>query len=67
MTTMVRLPKAFNEIDADRTDCTLLRINSGVLSDDVIPLCAAYAAQDKGRSSGDQVPPKSCRNRRIRG
>jgi len=42
------LAKAFNEIDADRTDCTLLRINSGVLSDDVIPLCAAYAAQDKG-------------------
>jgi len=47
MTTMVRLPRPSNEIDADRTDCTLLRINSGVLSDDVM-LCAAYAAQDKG-------------------
>ena len=42
------LAKAFNEIDADRSDCTLLRIDSEVLSDDVIPLCAAYAAQDKG-------------------
>jgi len=62
------LAKAFNEIDADRTDCTLLRINSGVLSDDVIPLCAAYAAQDKGSArQAIKVPPKSCRNRRIRG
>jgi len=57
------LAKAFNEIDADRTDCTLLRINSGVLSDDVIPLCAAYAAQDKGalvrRSSTSEKLPQS--------
>ncbi|ELZ39121.1 orc1/cdc6 family replication initiation protein [Halorubrum saccharovorum DSM 1137] len=42
------LAKAFDQIDADRTDCTLLRIDSEILSDDVIPLCAAYAAQDKG-------------------
>lgn len=32
----------------NRTECTLLGIDSDVLSDDVIPLCAAFAAQDKG-------------------
>ena len=42
------LSTAFEDVDADRTECTLSRIDSEVLSDDVIPLCAAYAAQDKG-------------------
>jgi cell division control protein 6 len=42
------LATAFEAYDVDRTDCTLLCIESDVLSDDVIPLCAAYAAQDKG-------------------
>jgi len=38
----------FDTRAVDRTDCTLTGIDSAVLSDDVIPLCAAYAAQDKG-------------------
>ena len=42
------LADSFEAVDADRSECTLLRINSNVLSEDVIPLCAAYAAQDKG-------------------
>ncbi|SFP96069.1 cell division control protein 6 [Halolamina pelagica] len=42
------IAESFDAIDVDRTDCTLVRIDSAVLSDDVIPLCAAYAAQDKG-------------------
>ncbi|EMA09543.1 MULTISPECIES: Cdc6/Cdc18 family protein [Haloarcula] len=42
------LADSFEAIDADRSECTLLRIHSNVLSEDVIPLCAAYAAQDKG-------------------
>jgi len=42
------LTEEFEQLDVDRTDCTLLRIESAILSDDVIPLCAAYAAQDKG-------------------
>ncbi len=42
------LERAFQAAGVDRDDCELLGINSDVLSDDVIPLCAAYAAQDKG-------------------
>ncbi len=42
------LTECFESVDADRDDCTLVRVESDVLSDDVIPLCAAYAAQDKG-------------------
>jgi cell division control protein 6 len=42
------LADSFEAIDADRSECALLRIHSNVLSEDVIPLCAAYAAQDKG-------------------
>ena len=42
------LADSFEAVDADRSECTLLRINSNVLSEDVVPLCAAYAAQDKG-------------------
>jgi len=42
------LADSFDHVEADRSDCTLLRIDSDVLSADVIPLCAAYAAQDKG-------------------
>lgn len=42
------LAEDFDAIDADRAECTLMRIDSEVLSVDVIPLCAAYATQDKG-------------------
>jgi len=39
---------AFEARGIDRIECTLTGVDSAVLSDDVIPLCAAYAAQDKG-------------------
>jgi cell division control protein 6 len=42
------LDTAFEASGRDRAACTLQGIDSNVLSDDVIPLCAAYAAQDKG-------------------
>jgi len=42
------LDSAFEARGIDRTACTLQGIDSSVLSEDVIPLCAAYAAQDKG-------------------
>jgi len=42
------LDAAFEAKGYDRTECTLHDVESEVLSDDVIPLCAAYAAQDKG-------------------
>ncbi|WP_284014783.1 Cdc6/Cdc18 family protein [Halobaculum litoreum] len=42
------LDAAFEAKGIDRTACTLQGVESSVLSEDVIPLCAAYAAQDKG-------------------
>ncbi|ESP89800.1 Cdc6/Cdc18 family protein [Candidatus Halobonum tyrrellensis] len=42
------LDAAFESRSVDRTACSLVGIDSAVISDDVIPMCAAYAAQDKG-------------------
>lgn len=42
------LDAAFEKRGINRDDCTLEGVDSDVLSDDAIPLCAAYAAQDKG-------------------
>jgi cell division control protein 6 len=42
------LETAFESHKFERSNCTLAGIDSEVLSEDVIPMCAAYAAQDKG-------------------
>jgi cell division control protein 6 len=42
------LDGAFGDAGVDRDEYDLVGVDSAVLSGDVIPLCAAYAAQDKG-------------------
>ncbi|OTF01714.1 Cdc6/Cdc18 family protein [Halorubrum sp. SD683] len=42
------LDAAFDDAGVDRDAYDLVGVDSEVLSGDVIPLCAAYAAQDKG-------------------